>query len=52
MEKIINTYEASAANGASVTVYEVQDMEMQAPWHTPTRRNPASGACNSPTVEC
>lgn len=27
MEKIINTYEASAAGGASVTVYEVQDID-------------------------
>lgn len=27
MEKIVNTYEASAADGSSVTVYEVQEMD-------------------------
>lgn len=27
MDKIINTYEASAADGSKVTVYEVQDMD-------------------------
>jgi hypothetical protein len=37
MDKIINTYEASAADGAKVTVYEVQDMDRAGTVSDPSR---------------
>jgi len=38
MEKIINTYEASAADGSTVTVYEVQDMDDAGTMANPNRK--------------
>lgn len=38
MDKIINTYEASAADGSKVTVYEVQDMERAGTMSDPNRK--------------
>lgn len=37
MDKIINTYEASAADGSKVTVYEVQDMDRAGTMSDPNR---------------
>ena len=37
MEKIINTYEATAADGSSVTVYEVQELDNAGTMATPKR---------------
>lgn len=39
MEKIINTYEATAADGAAVTVYEVQEMDDAGPLAQPNLKN-------------
>lgn len=40
MDKITNTYEASAADGSSVTVYEVQDMENAGTSAHPNQKEP------------
>ncbi|WP_127144306.1 hypothetical protein [Pelagibacterium montanilacus] len=38
MEKILNTYEATAADGSSVTVYEVQESENAGVMESPDRK--------------
>lgn len=40
MEKIINTYEATAADGSSVTVYEVQELDNSGTMATPNQKEP------------
>lgn len=42
MEKIINTYEAAAADGSRVTVYEVQQVESAGTMENPNQKE--SGA--------
>lgn len=39
MDTIINTYEASAADGSTVTVYEVQNMEDAGTMSDPNRKD-------------
>jgi hypothetical protein len=38
MEKILNTYEATTADGSSVTVYEVQQLENAGTMASPNRK--------------
>lgn len=40
MEKIINTYEATAADGSTVTVYEVQESDNAGTIENPNQKSP------------